>query len=201
MYWANLLVYLVSFGYNIKNLRGDNMYSKYRITKDGRVFSLNYNNTNKEQEMQQSVKRGYAVVGLVCDDGKRRFIGVHRLVANIHIPNPNNKPQVNHIDGNKLNNHVDNLEWVSASENQQHAFDTGLSVPHSCNMNGNSQGSLLPQSKMTEDTVYKMRVFYNENKGIVKDMWNLFNISRNTFWYAVSKTSINRTWKHVPYPY
>jgi hypothetical protein len=68
---------------------------------------------------------GYLQVGL-RKHNTRKWFGVHRLVAIHFIENPDNKPQVNHIDGNKLNNTVENLEWVTGKENQRHAARLGL---------------------------------------------------------------------------
>ncbi len=59
-------------------------------------------------------------------NSKKRNVSVHRMVAETYIPNPHNLPCVNHIDGNKENNHVSNLEWVSHKENAQHASKMGL---------------------------------------------------------------------------
>ena len=70
-------------------------------------------------------KDGYLNITL-SKKGKSTTFKLHRLVATAFIPNPNNLPEVNHIDGNKSNNKVDNLEWVTRSENQKHAFRTGL---------------------------------------------------------------------------
>src|SRR5699024_2369537 len=58
--------------------------------------------------------------------GEMKSFFIHRLVAKEFLPNPENKPQVNHKDGNKLNNALSNLEWVTQSENQLHAYETGL---------------------------------------------------------------------------
>ena len=57
---------------------------------------------------------------------------IHRLVAETFIPNPEGKPQVNHIDGNRKNNAADNLEWTTCTENSQHAYNTGLAKPKGC---------------------------------------------------------------------
>ncbi len=75
--------------------------------------------------LKTRICRGYERV-TIYKNGKRKDFQVHRLVADAFIPNPDNKPQVNHIDGNKLNNVVENLEWVTRSENQLHAKRTGL---------------------------------------------------------------------------
>lgn len=72
-------------------------------------------------------KRGYPNFSY-WTDGKLRLLTVHRCVAIAFLDNPNNKPQVNHIDGNKENNHVSNLEWATSKENIIHARNTGLHV-------------------------------------------------------------------------
>jgi hypothetical protein len=70
-------------------------------------------------------KRGYLYIWL-CKNAKYKGFRIHRIVAKTFIPNPENKPQVNHIDRNVLNNCVDNLEWCTNSENMNHAKTTGF---------------------------------------------------------------------------
>ena len=74
------------------------------------------------------LKKGYLVTDLYSQ-GKRRTERIHRLVAEAFVPNPDGKPEVNHKDGNKLNNRADNLEWCTKKENCRHAWDNGLVKP------------------------------------------------------------------------
>lgn len=90
----------------------------YQVTKTGDVV-------RNSRVLKTTIRNGYKSVCLSIDNIKQTHY-VHRLVAETYIPNPHNLPCVNHIDGNKENNHVSNLEWVTHKENSQHASKMGL---------------------------------------------------------------------------
>lgn len=95
--------------------------NKYEVSNMGRI---RHSKTKRVRKLYKG-KRGYLVFSCMIN-GKRKLVNVHKCVAIEFIPNPNNLPQVNHIDGNKSNPRMDNLEWVTASENNLHARRTGL---------------------------------------------------------------------------
>ncbi len=95
-------------------------YENYHVTRDGEVYNIQRNIL-----MTPLVHQGYSQVNL-RKPGLRRTKFVHRLLAQAYIPNPLKKKEVNHIDGNKLNNNLDNLEWATPKENIQHAYANGL---------------------------------------------------------------------------
>lgn len=106
-------LYLISNLGRVKNLQ------KYYIRKNIKI-------PKKQCELKTCKgKVGYIVTDL-NKNNKRKTKYIHRLVAEAFIPNPENKPCVNHKDGNKLNNKISNLEWVTYSENNKHAWDNNL---------------------------------------------------------------------------
>jgi hypothetical protein len=106
----------------MKKLIINNIETDYDINEQGEIYSHKTNKT-----LTGTVyNTGYKMVRLTTKEGKKGY-AVHRLVAETFIPNPDNLPIVNHKDGNKLNNCVDNLEWVTQSENRVHAIKTEIS--------------------------------------------------------------------------
>lgn len=103
----------------MKQIIIDNIRTSYCITETGKCFN---NNTGKYLKGQVGQRNGYLSFILTLPDGNKKRCYAHRLVAQAFIPNLNNKKEVNHIDGDKLNNNVENLEWVTPQENQAHAL-------------------------------------------------------------------------------
>ena len=129
-------------------------------------------------------RKGYLTVVLYLD-GKTKHQAVHRLVAQAFIPNPRNKPQVNHINGEeKANNRVDNLEWATGHENIQHSFNNGLHKPR--------RGSSSNKAKLTEDQVICIK--QKLSKGVSQyDLASEYKVSRG----AIRDISTGKSWAHV----
>ena len=100
---------------------------RYQASNLGRIRSIQDNHGKYKEQIRSTwiSSKGYKYVQLFIKN-KRHNVSVHHAVASAFIPNPDNKPTVNHIDGNKQNNRVDNLEWVTYSENHVHAYKIGL---------------------------------------------------------------------------
>lgn len=117
----------------------------YQISSLGEVKSVErispQGHRLKERIRKTYIDRyGYRAINL-CKNGVITKYDIHRLVAIAFIPNPEEKPQVNHIDGNKLNNCVENLEWNTCSENISHAFRTGIKKPFHIHRYGESNSN------------------------------------------------------------
>lgn len=126
-------------------------------------------------------KKGYLVVDLSHEKQKLTRL-VHRLVAELFLPNPENKPEVNHIDGDKTNNCVDNLEWVTAKENKSHAMQ----------VLGKGYGETHSQATLTEKQVREVCVMIQEGYRTI-DIHRELDIDLEKI-RSIRKGS---AWKHV----
>ena len=176
-----------------KDIKG--MEGCYQISNKGRVKALervvlrsvNGNIHIKEHIVKGSKDtKGYLQLDARVD-GKRIVKLIHRLVAEAFIDNPNKYEQVNHKDGNKLNNDVSNLEWVTATENIRHACRTGLHKPNYGVEHGNH--------KLTNDAVRYIRANYKlgDKEFGAKALAKKFNVTTTPI-LLVAK---GKSWKHI----
>lgn len=136
---------------------------KYTIKSNGDVYSLVSKTTLKPVVLIN----GYTSVTL-CNNGRKKQFLLHRLVAEKYISNPYKKPCVNHIDGNKSNNNVSNLEWCTYKENINHAYENGLMVAKK------GKDSHMYGTKMKNETKEKIK------KSILESS-NPYNIKSYSF--------------------
>jgi hypothetical protein len=157
----------------------------YQVSSCGRIKSLarsyKFGPNNEKILKARKSRKGkngwsYPSVALYKDN-IAKFYTIHRLVAIHFIPNLENKPQVNHKDGNKLNNNINNLEWATQSENSQHAWDSGLNNEVREKIRKWNTGK-----KLSDETKQKMS---NRLKG--KKSWNKGMTKQQEYEYRLDK--------------
>ena len=158
----------------------DDIKDYYVIRTDGTIFSLR---TNKELRQRYRAGTKYKIINLSTIDNKVRTFRVHRLVMMAFRPIENMKElEVNHIDGNKENNDLSNLEWCTPSENQKHAFHTGLQKAR--------RGEKSNFSKLSEEQI--KQIFDLRQQGwLQKDIAEVMGCTRSNISYILS----NKTWQ------
>ena len=157
----------------------------YLVSTYGRVISLNYGGWGKVKENKLQIKRDGYKRACLSIEGKSYYPMVHRLVATAFIDNPENKKEVNHINGIKTDNRIWNLEWVTHSENVQHAFREHL---HPI-----KRGEDVPTSKNKEVTIIKVCEMISSGKFSAHEIHKQTGVSE-----AMIRAIRRRiTWKHV----
>ena len=165
-----------------------NYEGKYQISNYGRVKSLNYNKTKQRKLLKPDIRRDYLCVTLFKNNIRNR-IQIHRLVAIVFIPNKLNLPCVNHIDGNKQNNHINNLEWCTHKENINHAIRTNL---RNFNMGKNPNAKKINQ--------YDKNGNFIKQWNCIKEITNQLGVSRDCIYeccIAKCKTAKGYIWKYA----
>lgn len=183
-YWKNL---------DLEELDGEVFVPTYErntyyVSNFGRIRSLyrkTVNRSIRERILKQNVcEWGYCTTTFSV--GRRRNkVVTHKIVALAFLPNPENKPHVNHINGIKTDNRVENLEWCTHSENMQHAYDTGLNKNHGLNHNKN---------KLTLEQVLLIKRYYMiYKKKNYKAVSVKFNVSNTT----IRRIATGKMWNHI----
>jgi hypothetical protein len=160
-------------------------FENYEVSNYGRVkrneciiiYSNGIITKYKEKYLTLENIKYYKRVTLCCNNKTKRFL-IHRLIATIFIPNPENKPCVNHIDGNKSNNNISNLEWCTYSENERHSYDILGKINANRKLSDDAVKDILKNCIKGKDS---------SNKRNVKFFMDKYNVSQSTILNILNK--------------
>lgn len=154
-------------------------YPEYKISNLGRIYSFG---RPRKKFIKGYEGEGYVLLHLFDKTGKQTTQRLHRILAQAFIPNPNNLPEVNHIDGNKLNNDLSNLEWSSYKQNINHSVKTRL----------RKYGRSNVKPSLTDNEVREIRRLINAGNKLV-DIAKQYNVKP----YTISHIKNGRKYKGV----
>ena len=126
---------------------------------------------------------GYPAVSYWNGQGTRSKC-IHRILGITFLPNPDRKPEINHMDGNVLNNSLGNLEWVTRAENMKHAVETGLI---------NNKGENHGMSKLTPTDITEIRGLLDDGDLLQREIGDLFGVTRSN----ISHIKCRKSWDHI----
>lgn len=163
----------------MKQITINGKFTDYYATEDGHVYSGKTNKTISERMSNQ----GYMLINLSID-GICKTYSVHRLIAITFIPNPFNLPEINHKNGKKTDNRIENLEWVDTSRNIKHAYQNNLIHP--------ARGKDTKYGRFDESDVITIRKLYKDGKSQYK-LAKIYNVTRS----AIQQIVNNKTYVYV----
>ena len=159
-------------------------FSDYMISNTGKVFSKHVS-----RDIGYYINHGYPHVHIKNDTGEWKYVKIHRLVATAFLEKLSDKLVCNHINGIKTDNNVTNLEWVTSSYNNKHAYDTGLKQ---ISRKSRNKCDKHPCAKLTKSDIEEIHKLLNDNV-FQKDIAVRFNVTQST----ISMIKHNKTWQEV----